>query len=182
LSQRGIFAFDERLCSSPSRLYCLEIGNNTPLPAPVSTMGVKRVFVSTPWTPNGGRPAADAVCAADASAAGLTGSFLALLTTSTEDRLARISGGGASVYQRVDGITIGALNANAVQTFANMNAKAIFVANDYAWLGDTNQNCNDWTTTTGSGFVGIPFFANSSAFGSGPTNCNQAQSIYCVEQ
>jgi hypothetical protein len=94
--------FSVASCATSERLMCVEIGNVFPV-APLTTTGRRAFVTQTMWTPTGGIAAADAVCQSDASANGITGTFHALLSSSTGDAFARFSLAGPT-WVRLDGI------------------------------------------------------------------------------
>jgi hypothetical protein len=78
-----------------ARLYCFEIGHDTPVTLPAPTAG-DLVFVSSEvWAPDGGGLSdADATCQGDAAAAGKTGTFLAALSPDSRTTAGRFTSGG----------------------------------------------------------------------------------------
>lgn len=140
-------------CSIQARLLCVEIGRDVPVaiaPAPG-----KLAFSSTDdWLPGGGRADADAHCATSASQAGLTGTFLAAVATTTESIAERFPAG--AIYRRVDGVrllhTAGALAVDWLDVPPELDQHGDWIYND-VWTGAVRfdaratpaQNCNDWT-------------------------------------
>ena len=150
----------------------------------------------------GGLAGADGICAAHAAGAGLTGMFVAWLSTSTVSAVSRL--GSARGWMRTDGrlfadstpAMLGSrqtfyppiLNASGVDV---SKTGALFPPLSNAWTGtyqdgtakgNATQRCGDWISTSGNGFVGMParWFAWNDANTVWP--CNAASgAIYCFE-
>jgi len=96
--------YTQTSCNSPMRLYCFGVSEtNAVHAAPVAG---RIAFVVALWPPSGGLAGADASCTADATAAGLPGSFRALLATTTATAVSRFSDG--TPWVRPDGIPVAA--------------------------------------------------------------------------
>ncbi|MBL0218619.1 MAG: hypothetical protein IPQ07_32665 [Myxococcales bacterium] len=145
----------DQTCDSSARLLCVEVGRIVPVEIHPDTT-TKQAFATTgTWTPGNGRGSADALCASEASGAGLSGSFLAALATSTETIASRFS--ASAQYHRVDGVRLfdgpGLLSADFLDVPPELDARGDRVENDY-WTGATRFNkvaagtdsCNDWST------------------------------------
>jgi len=159
----------------------------------------KRVFVTAAtWNGNlGGLSGADTKCNTEASAAGLSGTYTAWLSTTTVHAKDRISDG---LYTRVNGTVIafdkndlidGQLQVSIRFTAANEQAQDWVV-----WTGTNpngtviaNAHCNNWTSQTNgvNGRIGDNNIANSnwtSAYNAsdwGGCNVNFGR-LYCFEQ
>ncbi len=129
----------------------------------------RRASLSSSTTPGGGVAARDAVCAADAAAAGLAGSFRALVATSTASAASRFDLRGLP-WVLVDGVAIvsaGAdvVNGNLVAPIA-VGADGAYSVETRVWtggrspssLGTEGATCADWSdaSTTGNGVFGFP--------------------------
>lgn len=145
-----------------------------------------RAFVLDAFTNGafGGVGPADQLCANAASAAGLAGVFVALLSTSTLDARDRLA--GSRGWIRTDGApvadTAAALFAGAMFNPIDRAANGMPVSGS-VWTG-TNadgrkspDHCNDWTNATAQqfgahGVIGYawPAFASSGAGGCANTN------------
>ena len=175
-------------CASQYRLYCFETDKTAPLVPPV--VAGRRAFVSTQsFTPGGGLAAADALCASDATLGGLSGTFLALLGTSTASASSRFSLSGTPWY-RLDGAQIATtpldLMAQHWQTTLDLT-----VTGDYLGLPvytgggllsalDVNATCDDWTSTAGTGDTGVSDRTDSALYlAQGP--CTSSYQLYCLE-
>lgn len=179
-------------CSAPRHLYCFEIDKTatlTPTPAPGNV-----VFVSNgTFTPGGGTAAADSLCNGEAVAGGLSGTYVALLATSTQSAASRVVLSALNV--RKDGISVGSdatLSAGgALPSGIWQTASGAYVGGGAVWTGAATPNavgtatstCNDWTMTTSTGGIfGLPMFADASWWNSATQNCSSAFRVYCVPQ
>ncbi|MFO0597668.1 MAG: hypothetical protein U0228_20345 [Myxococcaceae bacterium] len=184
-------------CGSSRHLYCFgttETGAAVISPPPPAA---RLAFVSTAvWMPGGGLQSADSLCASEAQAAGLTGSWLALLTPLNTTAASRFSTAGAPWF-RVDGVQ---LTSTAAQLFSSafwaapLNVTATGApANDLAWTGAPGltvqgapgNTCQGWTASTVQDFGGLGAVSNSqvgSAFGATTDGCVIAHRLYCLQQ
>lgn len=143
-------------CANPAPLVCVGIGRNVALTPP--KMSGRRTFVTlNPWTPGGGRASADALCASEASANGLTGTFLALLATPTETAWERFSTQGPT-WVRLDGVALAPTAAEVVATEPPEYATFPIIKADGSvypyvpkWAGSQTSHCNDWGSTAAQG-------------------------------
>jgi hypothetical protein len=90
-----------------ARFYCFGVDGNAPV-APVRTEG-KIAFLSVGFfqpQPQMGVAGADALCNAEAAAAGLAGSYLALLATSSASAASRFSDLDDATWIRIDGVRL----------------------------------------------------------------------------
>jgi hypothetical protein len=81
-------------CSAPSRIYCFGIGNQVAVGTSPATG--RRAFLSTAVSITS-LAALDAHCAQDASTAGVAGTFLALVATSTTSAIGRFDTTGGAL-------------------------------------------------------------------------------------
>ena len=146
----------------------------------------------------GGRAAANALCQAEAAAAGLSGAFLAVLPTSTTSAASQFNTIGRP-WVRSDGIPI---TETAAEFFSaalwnsapNLSADRIVSQNDPVLFGGTSleqpatleATCSDWTSTTGSVAVsGAAVYASEGEFFRAFSNvltCDQARGhLACLE-
>ncbi|HMI93155.1 MAG TPA: hypothetical protein VK509_17410 [Polyangiales bacterium] len=158
-------------CSANFRLYCLQKDFTNTLT--FERASGRLAFVSNePWTPSGGLAGADARCNQDAQAAGLVGSFKAMLSTTSAGAASRFSTGGGPWVRR-DGIP---LVAKAADMFAasgmllaplQLTASGDYLTNYGGWSGSANpqqagtNTCSDWTSAAMSahGTAGRVLFA-----------------------
>ncbi len=155
------FAFDmlgsrRRSCGNQAHLLCVETGRVQPVMTRPDTG--KRAFATTNgWAPGGGRDSADAHCASEATVAGLTGTFLAAIATTTETIASRFP--ADAIYRRTDGVRLlraaGLWTAEWFDVPPQLDQFGDLISADY-WSG-TNRfdalsqaadNCNDWTASS----------------------------------
>lgn len=179
-------------CDAQAHLMCVEIGRSVTIDIHPDTTS-KQAFATTgTWVPGNGRASADALCASEASGAGLSGTFLAALATTTETIASRFS--TTTQYRRVDGVRLldgpGLTTVDFLDVPPELDASGARVDSDY-WTGTTrfsklatpSDNCDDW--------------ANSSALGTGAMHytgatdvrdaakydpCSKAMPVLCLEQ
>jgi hypothetical protein len=155
----------------------------------------KRIFVTTTGQSAnlGGISGADALCAAQASDAGLQGDFKAWLSTTSSaaaDRLVRSSG----PYVRIDGEVIAQDWEDLVDGFIdipiNVGPAGEALAGD-VWTGTLVNGASylsgDCDGFTSSGTSGLALCGSSGSNGSAWTqsrtpNCATVLRLYCVEQ
>jgi len=184
-------SFNQAACSVLRPIYCFGVDREVAIrPRPDDG---RVAFVSGGFLPAGGRAGADQFCRSEASRLGLTGSFKALLATSTASPASQFDLTGPP-WVGLDGVRITA------------TARAFFEAaqwdtapkpdgaqgNGGTWVGGTTltqpgtlQNtCNDWTSTAGNADVGSIGMTNARDFfhffGSSP--CNSATPLVCMEE
>jgi len=148
-------------CSVPLSLACFEVGASVDV---TPHDGGRLAFLTdgkiTPST-DGGRAAADQLCATEASQAGLPGDYLALMATSSKTDGAPLSrfdtSAGALPWVRLDGVALGAhpkdLGGRTLLAPVGVTPTLQYV-DDYFWAGSNDpltpataadQNCADWT-------------------------------------
>lgn len=182
-------------CGGTARIYCLGVDRVAPLPAVTPPGGRKAFISSTSFNVTTGIAGADALCASDATTAGLTGTFKALIATTSATALSRFSTSGTA-WERVDGVRIsttaagitGALLLSAI----NVTAGGTYLSNAGAWtgapnlttVGTTTTTCSNWTVSTGAtGIAGTAADSTSGAFGDTATSgCGSSFRVYCLQQ
>ena len=185
----GTSSFTEGIVSAPCanayRLYCFQVD----LDVPVEPAAVGRFAFIAGWTTGGGIATADAACQATAVNAGRTGTFRALIGTSTASAVSRFSAGAPWV--RYDGVAIA---PTASQLLAGLIDAPILktaiggTLGDYVTTGGTldqpsTMSCADWTATTGTSVRGHSEYSGPYAWTNGPAiSCSLAGSIYCLEE
>lgn len=170
-------------------LLCAEVGHVAPV-IPVVHPG-RIAFVSeTFWVPTGGLAAADAVCQGEANAAGVPGTFLALLATSSATAESRFSATGLP-WQRVDGVRITntadeLVGPGAVNVWSSFIARSATgaVNNNRIWYGSPTAHCNNWNPTgAAAGDYGQSHFALRSRLGYfNPVDCVNGAALICLQQ
>ena len=178
-------------CGQSAALLCVEIGRNVPVAIHPDPQAQLAFTSRTLWTPGNGRSSADAVCAADAVNAGLAGTFLAGLATTTESIESRFPPG--RIYRRGDGVrllrTAGIFSTDSLDVPPELDARGSHVTTDY-WTGtlrwaspaQATQNCSDWsissTVITGDLlYAPNPDLRNATK----TTACNTALPVLCFE-
>ena len=190
-SRQSWFAFLVQTCSVSASLVCVETASTVPV-APAITQGRYIFQTTTMWTPGGGLAAADAVCQSEAMTAGLPGTYLALLATSTADGFARMAMSGAP-WTRVDGIAVAATAADlagplpaVLDSFTILDATGTpHPTQGNVWVGSATDNCSDWTSSaaTRTGEQGDPRSVSRSSWsGWGTRTCNLANPLLCLQQ
>jgi hypothetical protein len=155
---------------------------------PTQPAGVNIVF-ATSTTQNGnlgGLAGADQLCATRASAAGLTGNYVAWLSTSSVDAIDRL--GGASGWVRPDGKPFANTPLSAIyypirqDEFGNeLWGRQVFTGTDRNGTKETGSMCSDWAANTGrgrSGGTNVTHVSWTDHYG-GDDACSYEQSIYC---
>ena len=159
----------------------------------------KRIFVTITTVSNGsfsGVFGADGICQGRATAAGLSGTYLAWIgdqvTSAPASRFAK----SVTPYTLVDGTTVAGnwtgLTSGTLQHAVNMTelggAASGPVWTDVSGDGTFNVNiwqCNGWTAFTSGpyyGAVGDPTSTTASWTSNGFQSCGNAAHLYCVEQ
>jgi hypothetical protein len=181
----GFTDFTSRFCSLPRHLYCFEIGKSVELPIEPATAGPFAFVTEGQVRPTTGLADADALCASEAATAGLSGTFLALLSTSLATAVDRFTPN--LVYVRVDGVRFGNITSSMPDTFLNVTATgAVLPADEVAWTGGSptstsTATCTDWTGL-GMGGRGFPQASDTRAYVAGGDSCDQAHHVYCFQQ
>lgn len=157
----------------------------------------KQVFVSSETYDGnlGGLPGADAKCQTLATAAGLTGTFKAWLSTGTTTATSRLTHSDGP-YALVD-------NTKIANNWSDLTDGSLLHAIDQDENGDTSTAIAIWTGTTPTGDKSTPnclgwtFNTDSSKSGRTGTlaadqtwtdnnatekKCNSLQNLYCIEQ
>jgi hypothetical protein len=178
-------------CNEEHRLICMMTdidGMAVPQPPPASN---PVAFVtSSPWVPSPGSGLGflDAVCASEATTAGLSGTFLAYVNTETASAASRFT--RSEPYYRVDGVqlapTPGDFLNNTTNAWATVYGDA---GGQYAprevWTGrntgNGSEHCDSWTSDSNlvQGIVGAAGTPNWQDFA--PVNCDQGRYLYCLE-
>jgi hypothetical protein len=180
-------------CNQPGSLYCLGTDRSRPV-APEQPDAGRLAFLSSPYSvTTGGVPAANAHCQREASDAGLSGTFFALLGTTTRTLRQGLSG----VWYRLDGVPfhlgsadtlslpdypIGTLSLTASsgyvtgQTPVFTGAPAGSMSIDSA----STLHCVNWTQTSGNATIGNATTMNW--WRAGTAGCSESARLYCLQQ
>jgi hypothetical protein len=181
----------EKACSDPFRLYCFGVDRSEPLV--VTPAEGRLAFMSlAPLTMAGGIEEADAICAGEASTAGISGTFKAYMATSTASAASRFDLNGPT-WVRIDGIAMadtaldfasGNLHAplNVSATLTYSTGRAWTGADDPFVVGSLGSTCQDWTdpletSTAGRSNSTTSFFKSSSAI-----DCVDNNELYCLQE
>lgn len=180
-------------CDGEWAFYCFGTSRSVEVPAPDHRGAV--VFVTEgAASPTGGVAAMDALCVAEASSAGLSGEFVALVARDGVAATARVSAGDAP-WVRPDGSLVAAnledLRADALVAPISVTAdgathRGVAILGGAENLGDVGRaewTCDDWSGV-GTGLVmqghsGSPHdaFRDESTL----TTCTVDRPIYCVQ-
>jgi len=186
------------LCNETFAIYCFDTSHVTPLT--VTRTSGRIAFVSaTGFDAGSGIAAADTICASEASAASLTGTFQALLSTSTAPAASRFNLSAASEpYVRPDGIEIA--DATTIASgdqldsgiWQNADGTYVTTGNNGAWTGGstpsasttTVRTCDDWSTNSSSslGYIGSDSTADAWWSDGAQNPCNQPNLVYCLQK
>lgn len=188
-------------CAGAHRLYCFEVGVSARTGYTEENGAL--VFVSsTAFTPGGGLAAADAHCAARASAAWLPTSltFRAWLATPTASAASRFGWTGA--YKRVDGRTVATSLADFSDAAASATdpelpsgiwkneldagrSVAVFTGSPFEGGVSTNgESCAAWTdpSSGANAIVGLSSSTRGSWTENALLGCESALPLYCVSE
>lgn len=172
---------------SDGRLYCFGVDHATPVVAPRVTGRI--AFASTQsFTPSSGIPAADAICAAEASAAGQPGTYRAFLPTTTVTAASRFDPTGA-VWVRPDGLPIVRQASDIVDW--NLIAPIMLHADGSptqlrVWTGNSPtaptpaSTCANWTSMAGLGNATEASMSTPFGFAVAPA-CTLALPVFCLQ-
>jgi hypothetical protein len=179
-------------CSAASRIYCFGVGNQVPVMTSPPTG--RRAFLSTAISSITSPAALDARCAQDASTAGVAGTFLAFIATSTTSAIGRFDTTGAR-WERLDGIPLApsaAALAAGLRVPLNLHADGTYDTAERAWTGATDPaslasgaSCVDWTSASPSkmGNLGMVFSGGANAFSVSSRRCDDStHDVYCLEK
>jgi hypothetical protein len=180
-------------CSIEARIYCFGDTERDYPVTPTAPPGARRAFVTQAAhaITNAGRGALDSACAGDATAAGLSGTFVAWLGVTGSAASARLSSG--TPWARLDGVVV--LLADAKTMLAPLDLDIVGVYHDSSvWTGSQEpdyapfnaaSDCSDWTSpnTAVMGISGGTANGHQRAFDIAPgPPCSTPLPVYCVEQ
>ena len=186
-------------CNTTNRIYCF--GTDRKATVSVTPPATRRyAFLSADaWVVSGGLANADAFCQTDATAAGLPGSYRALLPTTAASAASRFSTVGA-VWTRTDGVPLtataaGMFTTDIWDTSPVFNAAGAWLggglgvwggSSDLATVGTLASTCLNWTSSSGTAAIdgqsGHGY--HPSLFGTVPNGkCNsQSNRVVCLQQ
>jgi hypothetical protein len=192
-------------CASSAHIYCVQNVSGSTVTSPAIPSGGKRIFVtSSPYSPvDNGAP--NAYCFAFRPS-GATGSFNALLATTTATAAQNAGLTASASYYRADGAFLGTgaeILSGIMRNGLWMNQAGGPISNSLgakAWtgipsnsthnptylnvLGTPASTCNNWNSTGGvNGGVGIVNSANYDFMSNNDVSaCGNRNFLYCVEQ
>jgi len=183
-------ASDELSCSQALRLYCFGVDLDVPLVIAPATG--RLAFVSaTKFTPSNGLASADAACATDAAAAGLAGTFRALLPFGTSTAASRFDTTGPP-WVRVDGVALADTAADLLAgnerapldvtaAGAYVDVEPITGLNTPYDVPGPGDVCNYWSSSAGGDVAGLASATGSQLFFYTTSTCSLAAPVYCLE-
>jgi len=185
-----------------SSVLVISCGSEGNAPTPEYS-GVRRIFVSSSTSQGnfGNVEAADALCNADSLKPTYSGTFKAMVTSTTRRACSSFncSTSGSSenldwvlspntYYERIDGAAIGTTTEAAIFSFSlatsfDLLAKEVWTALSSSWMS-SGSNCLSWTNNTSgsTSVVGLAHQTDSRSISSYSQFCDRAQSFICVEQ
>ncbi len=198
-------------CAAANPVYCFGVSNTSLLSITPAT-GRKAFVTRGHWTPGGGIASADALCQSEATGAGLSGTFNALLATTSGSAASRFTVSGTP-WVRMDGIPLAATAAAAVASGTliwdvplNIPADNGAQFDNYGvWsggpagtgssnvltvVGTAASTCNDWMSSANSdtgysGRAGDAHLQTAFSFDgtiAPATPCNTNLSLACLQQ
>ncbi len=178
-------------CTTAMHLYCLEVDRDVPVSVP-DAAEYPRAFVSTGKfvSSSAGRGSADMMCAAEAAANGVTGTFDAVLAVDGSTAIGRL-GSATLPWVRLDAVHV-TTDFSAFTAPLAVDARGAYLTGEPAptvYTGaqsgssDGNFDCASWMDT-GSGEnarTGQPTLEGTTAFNNGQTQCATPLPVYCAE-
>jgi hypothetical protein len=180
-----------------TRLYCFEVTKSVSLRPPVPASA--RYAFQSALGGNGALTltAADAGCQAEATSAGLSGNFLAMLAGNGSTAASRFSATGAPWY-RPDNVQLSANAADllggtkslwaALSTSADAKTQELYLvwtgAATVATAGTAESTCAGWTSATGTAST-MTYGIRMGATWFGPFsngNCSDQNRLFCFQQ
>ena len=130
----------------------------------------------------GGLTAGDAACNTAASNAGLSGNYVAYLASLSSFAAERIDP-TPTQFVRTDSVLVGIVIDEMDELFApiDLDEFGVQLTNHNVWVGFALTNCEAWTTTNGSTWVGSGAM-DSSWQHVGIQGCTALNHLYCFEQ
>lgn len=179
------------LCNQSLPLLCFGV-DRTARVEPPAEKGRLAFISSAPWTPAGGIATADARCALDANAEGYTGTFKALLATTSGGAFSRFETSTRALWVRPDGVRVAEsfeqITAGGLLAPIDVAADGTPIDDKLVWGGANGvtasstlaDNCSDWSTTTGSAIIGRA--GRAGLWGASTAGCATSDVwFYCLE-
>lgn len=172
-------------------VYCF--GIDATVPVSFEPQPGRRAFTTdTPVPGDVGLDQMDALCSSNALAAGLPGSFLAVVATSTDSALSRFDTTGEP-WVNMSGVPLSD-TALSVEVAAHLDVSAGLTAGgdlvsggSSYWTGASDvtevggETCDDWTSTTAGGRR-FPLDQSTNWFQGFSTGCATPQHVLCFEE
>ncbi len=176
-------------CATLLQVYCFGTGRSADV-TPSVPSGERLAFVSTA-TDYSDISNLDGVCGADATEAGLPGTYRALVALTTMTARDRITNTTGKSWYRPDGVRVSGPTINAFEAPLDVDAKGNYIdggvgfgAADPKTLALSSENCSDWTVTSPGGMTNLGRAIRSSpmAFkGYALLPCGDFQRVYCFQ-
>jgi hypothetical protein len=172
-------------CSGSAALYCFDTAANNPLTLDPLPGGRLAFVTAAGWTP-GSLGKVDTLCAMEASAAGLGGSFGAYLNTSATAGLLPFDL-TLGPWARPDHVLVAAVPAATQIEAGGLAPPSLTAAGTLTtptipgWTGNPMANCVDWSSTA----VGDQGAATSATLLGGATlfpTCNTSSHLFCLQR
>jgi hypothetical protein len=163
------------------------------LPGDGPNAGANRAFVTAGTVTGatlGGLAGADAVCQDEAKTGGLSGTYLAFLSSSTtaaHDRFAASRGwvrpDGEPLFDTIDDLLAGKLFMPLDLDASGTTTRAyVLTGTGLDGKVDTNYTtCNDWTGGTGPAMAGTTEYPPPDLIYGNSAGCTMQQHLYCLE-
>jgi hypothetical protein len=175
-------------CDNPTQIYCFQIDHDVAV-APPPPAGRRAFVTAGTFDPSTGVGGADTLCATEATSAGLSGSFRALIATTTATAASRFTLG--TPWYRIDGVEV---TSDLMTLLAPIDVEAngtygattpVTGANDAFSLATMAIDCNDWTSnaSTTQAMKGQPG-QTPAWFADYPLGCDTTfvtLGVYCFE-
>jgi hypothetical protein len=184
----------ENYCIGTGSFLCFELGHyEVVVPPPPPADNARIAFVSTVKRTTPGIAPLDAICAAEAASAGLPGSFLAAVPTSTASVASRFVI-DSRPWRRVDGTLVAGpellTDVDAYRSFVNQHADGVYTseltlggASNPTQLGTAQDTCSNWSSVSG-GFYSLANTADTAGFWAAFffVPCNFPASVLCLQE
>jgi len=187
------FSSTYNFCGYETPFYCFGVDHATALPPPAD-QGRLAFVTQAGLPPGGGITAADALCDSEAKAAGLPGTFAALLPTSKQSAADRFASFSSAAWVRLDGVALNQAGAvlfdqPELRTPINVTSQKNVVPSVFVLTGSTSpwavprpeEVCQDWTATTGYAWAGETGDTKMWWRAAG-RQCSETNPIYCLQR
>jgi hypothetical protein len=180
-------------CSSSAPLYCFGVDDAVDLPLLLEPTERRAFVTSASMAATAGVETFDAQCQSEAQLAGLAGTFLALVPTSTGSAIDRFDLGGAP-WSMVNDVQVVEAAADLGQADPLLRAPiwrdatgAISSGQVFTGslvpsaTGADVQNCDDWSEPMGLAVVAFRL-RTGVWWNASTTSCGASRSVYCLQQ